>query len=132
MKTKYAVSLIALILAAAFCGALVASRGVASARPARADESGAASVEGAAAAEAVEAEPALFQSPFPDKTCVGVPGTRCCTRQVFKQGNGERHVAYDTTYECDTGKTLQGTLTMKVSLQSGGATCDPMASLIPN
>ena len=74
----------------------------------------------------------MFQSPFPDKTCVGVPDTRCCLRQVFKQGNGERNATFDAPYTCDTGPTRQGTMTMKVTLNSPGATCDPLTFVIPN
>ena len=130
MRTRYAVSFAALLLAAAFCGAFAASH-----TPAVADVRVAAAASPADVTNAeptTDAEPGMFQSPFPDRTCVGVPSTRCCLWQVFKQGNGERNASFEPRYACDTGATMQGTMTMKVPLMSGGATCDPQMSLIPN
>jgi hypothetical protein len=134
MRTRYAVSFAALLLAAAFCGAYAASHAPAAANAPAAVAAESADVTNAAPSDstAIETEPGMFQSPFPDKTCVGVPDSKCCLTQVFKQGDGERRASYDVTYDCDTGTTMQGTLTMKVTLKSPGATCDRLASLIPD
>ncbi len=136
MRTRYVVGLAALLVAAAFCGAYAASHAPAAhatAESAHADLNNPAPADMTNAAPAGEAEPAPFQSPFPDRTCVGVPSdTKCCLWQVFKQGNGERNANYGVSYNCDTGTTMQGTMTMKVSLSSPGATCDQNAGLIPN
>ncbi|HWW76984.1 MAG TPA: hypothetical protein VNZ44_16405 [Pyrinomonadaceae bacterium] len=134
MRTRYAVGLAALLVAAAFCGAYAASHAPAhaTAESAPADLTNSAPAD-AAAAPAGEAEPAPFQSPFPDRTCAGVPSdAKCCLWQVFKQGNGERNATYPVNYNCDTGTTFRGTMTMKVSLNSPGAACDQNAALIPN
>jgi hypothetical protein len=133
MRTRYTVSFAALLLAAAFCGAYAASHA-----PAAADartiaaESTPADVTNVEPAPAVEPEPNMFQSPFPDRSCVGVPDTKCCTRQVFKQGEGKRQVTYNAAYDCDTGKTMQGALTLRVTLNSGNGACDQAVGFIPN
>ena len=133
MRTRYAVSFAALLVAAAFCGAFAASYAPAADRSvAAAAESAPADVKNAAPAGEVEPDPNMFQSPFPDKTCVGVPTSKCCMTQVFKQGDGSRSASYDAPYACDTGTTMQGTLTMKVTLKSPGATCDQNSALIPD
>src|SRR5690242_11738234 len=100
MRTRYTVGFAALLLAAAFCGAFAASHAPTSAPVASvAAESAPVDVTNAESAPAVEPEPGVFQSPFPDRTCVGVPATtRCCTWQVFKQGNGERRADFSTRY----------------------------------
>ncbi|HEX7957285.1 MAG TPA: hypothetical protein VF508_10105 [Pyrinomonadaceae bacterium] len=121
MRTRYAVSFAALLLAAAFCGAFAASY---SAAPTKAAP---------AAPAAAAAEPEPFQTPFPDKSCPGVSGTsKCCLWQVLKMGEGQRAATFETPYACDTGQTMLGNMTMKVPLHTGGASCDPRASLIPD
>lgn len=132
MRTRYTVGFAALLLAAAFCGAFAASHAPTNA-PVASAAAESAPVDVTNAESAPAAEPGVFQSPFPDRTCVGVPtSAKCCTWQVFKQGNGERRADFSTRYDCDTGTTMRGTLTMKVALNSPGATCDPQAALIPN
>jgi hypothetical protein len=133
MRTRYTVSFAALLLAAAFCGAYAASHAPAANARAAAAESTPADVTNVAPAPAAEPEPNMFQSPFPDRTCVGVPSSsQCCLWQVFKQGNGDRTANFGTHYTCDTTTITRGTMTMKVTLNSPGATCDPRAALIPN
>lgn len=134
MRTRYTVSLAALLLlAAAFCGAFAASHApAADASVAASAASAPADVKNAGPAVEADPDPNMFQSPFPDKTCVGVPTSRCCMTQVFKQGDGQRNASYDPPYNCDTGTTMQGTLSMKVTLKSPGATCDQNSALIPD
>jgi hypothetical protein len=130
MKTRYAVSFAALLVAAAFCGAYAASRGVASTSEPAAREP----APVADAARDAAAEPDPFQTPFPNKSCPDLPtgGTKCCLWQVFKMGEGERAAKFGDPYKCETGATMPGDMTMKVPFHSGGAECDPMAKLIPD
>jgi hypothetical protein len=131
MRTRYTVSFAALLLAAAFCGAYAASHAPASAN-ARTAAAASTPADVTNVEPAAEPDPNMFQSPFPDRTCVGVPDTKCCTRQVFKQGNGTRQVAYTAPYNCDTGTTMQGTLRLRVTLITGNGACDQSAGFIPN
>jgi hypothetical protein len=148
MRTRYAVSLAALLLAAAFCGAYAASHApaakasvTASAEPAHAE------VKNAEAAAPTEAEPAAdadpstdvletaAQSVFPDRACPDLlpeAVSKCCLWQVYKQGDGKRYADFAAPYACPTGQTMQGGMTMTVTLTSPGATCDPSANMIPN
>jgi hypothetical protein len=131
MKTKHVVGVLALLLVAAFCGAFAASSKVASTK---ANAAGTLTVAATDAADDPTAspDPALFQSPFPDKACPGLPNAKCCLWQVFKMGEGAREAKFSDPYKCDTGPTLEGEMFVKVPFHSGGATCDPLAKLIPD
>lgn len=136
MKTKHAVGILALLLVAAFGGASLASRGAAAARAsaaAQADGQKDATADAPdAAADSDAPDPAAFQTPFPDKSCPGLPNTKCCLWQVFKMGEGAREAKFGDPYKCDTGATVEGEMFMKVPFHSGGAGCDPQANLIPD
>jgi hypothetical protein len=139
MKTRQIIILLPLLLLAAFCGALLASRGAASAKASAAAQSDAGrdaatqtADAGAADGLAASPDPAMFQSPFPDKSCPGLPNAKCCLWQVFKMGEGSREAKFGDPYKCDTGLTVQGEMFVKVPFHSGGAACDPLAKLIPD
>ena len=136
MKTKHVVGVLVLLLAAALGGASLASRGVASTKASaapQADTQKDAAVDVADdAATSPAPDAAAFQTPFPDKSCPGLPNTKCCLWQVFKMGEGAREAKFGAPYKCDTGATMQGELFMKVPFHSGGAACDPLAKLIPD
>jgi hypothetical protein len=136
MKTRHAVGILALLLVAAFGGASLASRGAApnkASAAAQADgQKDAAADAPDAAADSTAPDPAAFQTPFPDKSCPGLPNTRCCLWQVFKMGEGAREAKFGDPYKCDTGATVEGDMLMRVPFHSGGAGCDPQANLIPD
>ncbi len=131
MKTKHVFSILALF-AAAFCGSFAFSHGAVTGAVTSTPNSDL--VANSTAADSTSSEPEAFQSPspFPDKTCPGLPSSKCCLFQVFKMGEGQREAKYDAPYNCETGTTMQGDLMMKVPFHSGGANCDPLVKLIPD
>lgn len=74
------------------------------------------------------------------QVCIPVPTDgNCCIWQLEKKFDGKRTAKYSNPYKCPVGvnpspvtPTMQGTMTVTLTLASGGATCDPMSSLIPN
>ena len=132
MKTKHVVGVLALLLVAAFGGAAIASRGAASGKASAAAQTDAAKDVASSAADSNAADPAAFQTIFPDKSCPGLPNAKCCLWQVFKMGEGAREAKYGDPYKCDTGPTMEGEMFVRVPFHSGGAACDPLAKLIPD
>ena len=76
--------------------------------------------------------PAPPASPFPDIPIPGVPNNNpCCLWQVEKRVDGERSAAFGPAYGCDTGSTSQGSMSIKMTIQSAGLPCDQQ-DIIPD
>ncbi|HJQ33551.1 MAG TPA: hypothetical protein VJ866_15305 [Pyrinomonadaceae bacterium] len=127
MRTRYAVGFAALLVAAAFCGAYAASHAPANAN------APAAATSAEPAPDVSESSPQ--QSVFPDRACPDLMPeaiSNCCLWQFYKQGDGKRRAEFGTPYACPAGQTVQGAMTMTISLTSPGTTCDPLLNMIPN
>jgi hypothetical protein len=70
-------------------------------------------------------EPTLSpQSPFPDVSIAGLPNKDCCIWQIQRRVDGMRQAKYGNPYNCDTGQTRRGEMTIKMNLKFTGSACD--------
>ena len=126
MKTIYTFSILLVLLIGVVCGATLIPKSNVSAESVVAP-----AVVQPSEAPVVEAEP-MQASPFPDLQIPGVPTTgNCCLTQLEKRLSGTRTAQFSNPYACQTS-TQRGIMRVDFPITSAGATCDPMAALIPN